>query len=280
MDQPVTLIGDFTKANSFDKSRDRMAIVASLDHINDTFSNLPGKHEFRYYISNMEGHERYCEYGLVSIPTVSRIFPDMAHRMAADAHEGKIVVILTNNIGDRPVAPSAWIIAHRTGHAFSVPNNKMDSRQGAAINSYLVAQRYMITMVKDITAIVSPFKDIRIGSRIGYDGDDSTKIMRLIFEHVGTCKSARLKLLYRPMEFLHELFAQYVITGKVQLNRFNGPDIIRILEQSDIPWAIKPDHINDDMLQDINESINGLETTIMEAFEQSLQDAKGTILVM
>jgi hypothetical protein len=39
-----------------------------------------------------------------------------------------------------------------------------------------------------------------------------------LFNAIGTQRSSRQNLINRPYEFLYELFAQYLATGKVQLN--------------------------------------------------------------
>jgi hypothetical protein len=98
-----------------------------------------------------------------------------------------------------------------------------------------------------------------------------------LFHAIGTQRSSRQELLQRPFEFLYELFAQFLQTGKIKLNML----------PSNIPygsskWGRKNSmNANPDVPEDdVNDDIYGLMNTMPFLFEDVLSACMNHIFVM
>ena len=112
-----------------------------------------------------------------------------------------ITVIFTNNAAAEKVPLTAWTIAHRIGHSFSATfrrNGRQDityyEKEIDSALSGLLRYGYGIE-VKQINLLYS-----------------NEYYMRNLKESIGTFRSARMKKLNRPGEFLYECFAQYLLS--------------------------------------------------------------------
>ena len=110
-----------------------------------------------------------------------------------------ITIIFTQNTGAEKIPMTAWTIAHRLGHAIRRDN---------------VFEKYFFDeLVRDFRELLRDVYKIS-DSRSSYEYPDQKSLLALARE-VGTMKSAREGNLRNFFEFIYELVAQYITTGKI-----------------------------------------------------------------
>ena len=121
-------------------------------------------------------------------------------------NEDNITVIFINNSGNDKIPFTPWIAAHRFGHAlkgsyFTTVNNHIwDLIEDTFIQ--------MLTFVMEDYNLPIP----------EYFFDKNTKILRVLSK-IGTMASARKNKISQPYEFIYEMFAQWVNSGRVVFNQ-------------------------------------------------------------
>jgi len=123
-------------------------------------------------------------------------------------NEDAITVIFTTNTGDEKIPMTSWAIGHRLGHAI-----RMD---------HVFENYFRKEINKDFEEILKYVYGLDINNRDFYYQNDYfskyEKNMKAIFLAVGKMKSARENILRNSNEFIYELVAQYIITGKITFN--------------------------------------------------------------
>lgn len=123
--------------------------------------------------------------------------------------ENAITIIFTQNLGTQKVPMTAWMIAHRLGHAIK----REDIFEVYFANQVMRDFREILRGVYGIY----PRKQQTYGG-YGYGfapaGDDMKELLALA-NAVGTMKSAENRKLFSFYEFIYELVAQYITTGKI-----------------------------------------------------------------
>lgn len=143
--------------------------------------------------------------------------------------EGKITAILLQNEGGARVGLTPWMVGHRLAHCFFENNSR-------EVNSALQSTAMMCTRAVS-TFFMALSKYFR-----AYDievPDGSEEAVAFIAKHVSTFRSGRTGNLRNSGEFLVELLASYIMTGKVEFRRDwieGGPRPKP--ELTDLQWAI------------------------------------------
>ena len=167
-------------------------------------------YDFRLFFSNIPGTGRYSEYGAMDPKTVEIIFGDAAKDII-DGHDNAITVVFVGNKGDSKVMLTPWMMAHRFGHAVQV--GARSKKEWSAWNE---AENHFFRAVNNLL--------YEYYGKIGKPGGnlkwELTPEYNALFNAIGTQRSSRSGEIRRPYEFLYELFAQYLGTGKVVLNPF------------------------------------------------------------
>lgn len=148
--------------------------------------------------------------------------------------EGRITVIFTNNVNNTNGMPmNKWTIAHRIGHAIQAPSQVEINEHARAVE-----ERIMNIFVKCCGAILNKSisaKHVVLGVRIDnqYSGVKNQDLYKLATKLL-SMKSARTGTL-NSLEFeaFAEMVAQYLLKGKVYLNRID-PNFNDIIEQTEI----------------------------------------------
>lgn len=119
-----------------------------------------------------------------------------------EPHPDRITIIFTNNTGTQKIEMTAWMIAHRLGHA---------TRRDAIFDKYLTDEIYIdfLKILRDVYGL----KYISLSEKLKYD-----KELKALMYAVGTMKSARQRNLTTAYEFIYELIAQFIIEGKIRFN--------------------------------------------------------------
>jgi hypothetical protein len=195
-------IGNWDKGSSFTSPVDRKLLTNpnAVQKIKDKFANT--KFHFDMYFVNTKEARHYTEEG-----EVSEQFIRDNLKLDTPINHDNITVFYTNNKGDQKVMATAWIIAHRFGHAI----RRLDGYK---------------TLNNEVNEIIQRVIEEAYGRRLQRssafatlgDGPTDAKILKNFAQLVGTFKSARDKNLRNFPEFYHELLAQYITTGKISFN--------------------------------------------------------------
>lgn len=179
-----------------------------------------------------------------------------------------ITIIFTQNDSNEneKVPMTAWTIAHRVGHAIYA--NK-EFHQGFAKK-----------IEKDFLTLL--YRVYGVGSKAAKwsDGLENAYLLAYFAEKIGTMSSARNKKLGGFEEFLYELVAQYILTGKIKFNSlpktFTIPDIgnnyFRTLE----PKVI----INDEKYKEFNQRLQNYAKIIEKRLDKIFSSLRNKIFVM
>ncbi|MCW2946998.1 MAG: hypothetical protein JWR24_3715, partial [Actinoallomurus sp.] len=131
---------------------------------------------------------------------------------------GRITVIYTNNLTVDYIPMTPWIFAHRLAHGFQF-FDEFDN----------VAQKVLFESLSDIYNAVKPIsakKPQILTDYLEFDGATSDK-MRRMSNILFTMKSARTARIHSNIESLPEIFAQFLLTGRVRFNRMKDWDLSR-----------------------------------------------------
>lgn len=204
-------IGDFKTIGNFDNShsmrdpKDRKMV--SNPAAQEIYRKKFGKTDqtFNLYFVNQKGAAKYAETGEVSLEWIESNLGDEVSSVVSKDNDA-INVIFTNNTGDQRVNMTPWIVAHRMAHALT---------RGTKKNYLNIAYGDFIRQMG--TEVFPNYKIDNFPKTLsGFTRDpQAQKILQLFMYEAGTFKSARDKKLRNGYEALHELFAQYIITGDV-----------------------------------------------------------------
>lgn len=137
-----------------------------------------------------------------------------------------ITILFNGNTGAEKVPLTAWMMAHRFGHAV---------QRLPAWSEYIDS---VVTLTKDILEQVYGKTTLyfqkngminRNGWELGDQREAQEKMIRLFFNQLGSFKSARDGKIARYYEFFYELFAQYLMTGSVSFRPLEKEIVIATL---------------------------------------------------
>jgi|688.fasta_scaffold197594_5 hypothetical protein len=154
----------------------------------------------------------------------------------------KISVLITNNISGQKYPLTPWIIAHRISHSIYIENN-----------------------VEEYDNIFSNL-DFIIGRDFFYK--------KWFGCAIGTTRSCRMRTLARTGEIVHELFAQCLLTGRVNLKHIGN----RVLTRKRGFYS-EYKYFNDQEVETINGLINRLENAVYNSVN-NLYGMYGRVIVV
>jgi len=265
-------IGDFDKSSSFRDAKDRKMLT------NPKFRDIVAKkfskthYDINMYFVNTPKGNKHTEVGAVDLDWVRQNLGDeVADKVEPNyQQDGEVSVIFTNNKGSARINMTPWIMAHRMGHAFARPNGGFGRGMQRQFHSYHEA----------VNAINSTFQTILqdVYGVKSYDGKGfwgpkerrDQLLMKHLSHALGTFKSARDKNLRDYFEIYNELFAQYLITGKVTLN-----ELPRTLKIGRDALYVRDSEAYEEM-----KDLGSLERTLEYYFDELLSEAGHYILVM
>jgi len=266
-----TTFGDFTKPGPF-RGPDKRLIPHPKNQLKTQkfFEKTP--YDFRLFFSNIPGTGKYSEYGPMSPEQIRKIFPEDAANQIIDGHEDSITVVYVGNKGDAKVMLTPWMMAHRFGHAIQAG---VRGKQG--FSEWAEAEKHFFGKVNELlekyyakTGKPYNMPAMKWTLNKAYNG---------LFNYIGTQRSSRTKQIRRPYEFMYELLAQYILSGKITLQPFptrvgyGRPVFGRYTEYLNI----KPE------LRDTNDRIHASEILANDMgikFNDTLASSVGKIYVM
>lgn len=238
----------------------------AVEKIKKLWSN--SKEDFDLYFVRQKGAWKHLAQGEVSPEWVKENLGfDVEIRPEA------ISIIYTNNIASDKTPMTAWTIAHRFGHAMF--RNSLFSGT-------------MEWIRKEFTHLVNDYYNQNIHtSKYSYSREDDIKksnILKGLVNSLGTMKSARDGQVRNFEEFIHEIIAQYLITGKIKFNplpRF-------LITKKRFAWGnpnhqgiFSPKHQQDEIEQEyFQDRVENIAHQIERAFDSLFKALKGKVFVM
>lgn len=286
--------GDWDKKASFHSKRDRTIIrhPRAIEITKKKFNN--NHHIFNlYFLNHKESREdrgQFAELGRRDLNWVRQNLGDeVANAVEPNVgEEGHVNVIFTNNDGDERKAMTAWMMAHRIAHACARYTNNGRGRSIREFPSYGEAANTIASTTATIMGEYGiqnyPDRDEKLtgldGS--GYRSDSERQktrhhqqVMLKFFQSVCTFKSARDNNIRDWFEILHELFAQYITTGKI---KFNPPPKSFGSKQA-FGNGTGTFHLRGN-IEDVAGDLNSLANTLIYYFDEMLDDVGDSILIM
>lgn len=243
----------------------------SIERMRKKFENT--NTNFNLYFVNSPTARKYKEIGVVDLQFVKDNLGDEIATAIQNGteYEDSINVIFTNNDGSERMPFTAWIAAHRLGHAFA-------RRKGARehYTQYMSASNHLISQLSTIMDGYGikefPDSENKI-SRSRYGSGESARKNQLamlhFFYNVATFKSARDKNIRDWFEVLNELIAQYLTTGTI---KFNPPP--KSFGGRDKYW------LRDDAAEDVADLVDSLSRDMEFMIDDILSSVGGEILIM
>lgn len=202
-------LGDFNKPGPF-RGPDKKLVPHPVNQLKTAkfFEQTP--YDFRLFFSNIPGTGKYSEYGKMTPDAITQIFGDQAGQIIHGG-EDAITVVFVGNKGDSKVMLTPWMMAHRIGHAIQANIRRGTSNGG----TWKAAEDHFFGTVN---GIIADYYGKKVTNQFGNKMNNAlSKEYTALFNAVGTQRSSRTGQITRPYEFLYELFAQYLGTGKVTL---------------------------------------------------------------
>ena len=203
-------IGDFNKSGPFREPDRRLLSNPRVQlKTQDFFSNT--NYNFRLFFSNIPGTGRYREAGVMRPSAIQEIFKKYADQILEDS-ANSITIVYVGNSGVDKVLLTPWMMAHRFGHAIGA---------GGDSTAWEEASKHFWS---NINSILGYYRiDASIHARPPWNRTNSmnftfTAQYNALFNAIGTQRSSKNNKINRPYEFIYELFAQYLNTGKITLN--------------------------------------------------------------
>lgn len=194
------------------------------------------------------------------------ILPDSDH----------ITIIYTQNTGAEKIPATPWTLAHRLGHALARKNG-MGGKNFLYENIRDSVNRLFNEVAKNIYGV--DLKDDYFSYNNPEKYKRNRKIRKELGHSLGTFKSARDKNLREDFEFVNEIIAQYIITGKIKFNK----DLPRILATSYV-WGRASGpykrNVSESEKEDMGYYIENAERELEYAIDDALNNAIGNIYVM
>lgn len=138
--------GDFNKPGPF-TGVDKKLVPhpKNIQKATTFFEQTP--YDFRLFFANISGLGKYRETGPVSPEQLRQIFNKEQADEIINGSEDTITVIYVNNVGDRKVMMTPWIMAHRFGHAINA-----GSERDSTWNSWKEVEQHFFSQINQILA--------------------------------------------------------------------------------------------------------------------------------
>ena len=265
-------MGDFSKPGPFTGADKKLVPhPKNIEKATQFFERTP--FDFRLFFSHLKGTGKYSEHGPMSPDQIRQVFGQDAEEII-NGSEDAITVVYVGNKGDAKVMLTPWMMAHRFGHAINAGagvRNKNWTAWGEAEKYFFqTVNSFLEEHYGKVPATKPPGRNILYQLEPEYNA---------LFNAMGTQRSSKSGQIRRPYEFLYELFAQYLGTGKVTLNPLptNLTYGRRVFGNPTKYMNIKPEFRDAGERQ---QAADSLAYTMELLFNDVLSDSVGKIFVM
>ena len=263
-------MGDFSKPGPFTGADKKLVPhPKNIEKATRFFEQTP--FDFRLFFSHLKGTGKYSEHGPMSPDQIKQVFGQDAEEII-NGSEDAITVVYVGNKGDAKVMLTPWMMAHRFGHAINAgARNKNWTAWGEAENYFFQTVNNLLDEhYGKVPATKPPGRNMLFQLTPEYNA---------LFNAMGTQRSSTSGQIRRPYEFLYELFAQYLGTGKVTLNPLptNLGYGRRVFGNPTKYMNIKPEYRDE---SERKQAADSLAYTMELLFNDVLSDSVGKIFVM
>lgn len=202
-EMPITnfqLLGKWNKPQNLGWTPQDKGILtnpAAVEKIHKKWSNT--EENFDFYFVKQPGAAKFIETGEVTPQWVKEKL-----KLDIQPDPNNITVIFTNNRGDEKVPMTAWIMAHRMGHAIRRGNNNWEN--------------FSNELQKDFGRILKEAYHYGYGGGYGSNYQGDQQALLALAQVVATMRSARMNNLRNFNELNYELLAQRLLTGHIKFN--------------------------------------------------------------
>ena len=177
-----------------------------------------------------------------------------------------ITIIFTQNESNEKVPMTAWTLAHRVGHAIFY--NK-EFYEGFASK----IEKDFLTLLDRVYGV---------GSKSTNDDLENLLLLGKFTAELGTMSSARNKKLDNFGEFMFELVAQYIITGKIKFNSLPRTFAMPADPDRNDPYQIKRHatvRINDKKYKEFNHRLQNYAKILEKRLDKIFSSLQNKIFV-
>jgi hypothetical protein len=132
-----------------------------------------------------------------------------------EGYQGRLNVILMQNEGTDRVGLTPWIVAHRIGHCFLETNERTENR--ILIGQGNAASQIMQSLINTMERV---FEQAGLIKREPRSFPSATERLNAVAKLISPFRTARTGNIRDTGEYCVELFAQYLVAGRVWFNRF------------------------------------------------------------
>ncbi len=257
----ISFMGDWDKNSSFrQQDRKLLSNPKAITKIKAMWK-FPEDINFNIICVNHKEAKNHIEIGVVDQKYIAKGFTETGEDILKSLKGDEINVIFTNNNGSEGVPMTGWIMAHRLGHAIQRSRwryPKLVYYWDEAIQLYI-----------DSLSNLNEHYNTNFSINKRNQSLPLTGPLKYLVNHIGTMKSARDANIRNPYEFLHEMLAQYMITGSIKLN----PPPLSFKYRNAIIKRPENESLDDEWIYDIPHQLK-------DYFETVLYNLVGKILVM
>jgi len=261
-------LGDFNSPGPFRNQLDKKLVThpAAISKVYKFFENT--EFDFRIFVSNISGTGKHAESGVSTPDKIKQIFGEEADKILTN-HDDAITIIFVGNSGADRMPLSPWMMAHRLGHAFQATNRMQGNDY-----SWKYAEE---TIFENVNKIIREWYGVNIRSN-KYD-PNMNDIYCGLFNAIGTQRSSHTGKINRAYEFMYEIFAQYLQSGKITFRL--PPNNIGYGKQA---WGKHTQGLylskNAPNEEERNDDLDSLADLMYWAFRDVLSSNVGKILIM
>jgi len=217
------------------------------------------------YLVKDKNARKFVELGKVSFDFIRDemgldILPDSDH----------ITIIYTQNTGAEKIPATPWTLAHRFGHALARVNG-----MGRSNDQYKYIEEVVDRLFQTIADEVYRTNILKRG----FVSQTNSKIRKELGHALGTFKSARDRRLRADFEFVNEIIAQYIITGKVKLNH-DFPRVLPLRYAWGQPSGMWRKPLSEKDKADLDIYLSNIERELEYNIDDALNAVIGDIFVM
>jgi len=209
-----SLEGDWRKKDKAGGNFDKQSVgILTSPVAEKKFRNffVGSDYDINVYFLKMKNSREFMELGKVDEEFVNEKLGWTEYQHDEDA----LNVIFTKNIGAERMPMTPWTAAHRIGHAIQATSRRAGSNSSIP-HLYANFSQYFVDFVNAYFESygLQPKATYRRFVKFGYPD----KLVSRLLGKIGSFRSARMDKIARPLEFTHEMFAQYLNTGEVKFN--------------------------------------------------------------
>lgn len=196
--------------------------------------------------------------------------------------EDGITILFNGNYGADKVPLTAWMMAHRISHAVARPSGGYTGKRTPEYQKFIDSVNYMFKeIVKPYGAgeNLSMYSPWPTGGGYRDYGKQASaeRTYAYIANQIGTMKSARDNRIDRVTEFYHELFAQYLLTGKITFKKL--PRSL-VTKRGSYGHEERTYARYEDYLEDTNELLQQSAVIIGDRIQEVLESMVGNTYLM